>query len=72
MWYVAPNGNSSLRRGLLHVYLPALLPSVFSCGGVVLTSADGRILCSNTLDHRVHIAYQANLPEIRKQLFGAA
>lgn len=41
------------------------------CGGVVLTSADGRIVCSNTLDDRVKIAYQANLPEIRTKLFGA-
>jgi V-type H+-transporting ATPase subunit E len=41
-----------------------------SAGGVVLTSADGRILCSNTLDHRIHIAYEANLPAIRSALFG--
>jgi V-type H+-transporting ATPase subunit E len=39
-------------------------------GGVVLTSADGRIVCSNTLDDRVGIAYQANLPAIRAALFG--
>ncbi|KAF6264485.1 vacuolar ATP synthase subunit E [Scenedesmus sp. NREL 46B-D3] len=42
-----------------------------SCsGGVVVTSADGRIVVSNTLDHRVHIAYEANLPDIRGKLFG--
>jgi V-type H+-transporting ATPase subunit E len=39
---------------------------------VVLTSADGRIVCRNTLDHRVHIAYEANLPDIRAKLFGVA
>jgi V-type H+-transporting ATPase subunit E len=39
---------------------------------VELSSADGRIVCSNTLDARVHIAYQANLPAIRTQLIGAA
>jgi V-type H+-transporting ATPase subunit E len=41
-----------------------------SSGGVVVTSADGRIVVSNTLDHRVHIAYEANLPDIRGKLFG--
>lgn len=42
-----------------------------SCsGGVVLTSADGRIVCSNTLDDRVAISYEANLPTIRAALFG--
>lgn len=39
------------------------------CGGVVVSSADGRITCSNTLDDRLKIAYQANLPDIRKKLF---
>jgi V-type H+-transporting ATPase subunit E len=38
---------------------------------VVVTSADGRIVCSNTLDDRIAITYQANLPTIRAQLFGA-
>lgn len=41
-----------------------------SSGGIVLTSADGRIVCANTLDDRVAISYEANLPEIRAQLFG--
>lgn len=41
------------------------------CGGILLTSADGRIVCSNTLDDRLKISYQANLPEIRTKLFGA-
>lgn len=43
-----------------------------SCnGGVALVSSDGRITCSNTLDDRLKICYQANLPEIRTRLFGA-
>jgi V-type H+-transporting ATPase subunit E len=42
-----------------------------SCGGVQVSSADGRIVCSNTLDDRVRIAYHSNLPEIREKLFGA-
>ena len=43
-----------------------------SCnGGIALVSSDGRITCSNTLDDRLKICYQANLPEIRTRLFGA-
>jgi V-type H+-transporting ATPase subunit E len=49
-----------------------LLLLLCSSGGVVVTSADGRIVVSNTLDHRVHIAYEANLPDIRGKLFGVA
>ncbi len=37
----------------------------------MLTSADGRITCSNTLDDRLKIAYQGNLPLVRTTLFGA-
>eukprot|EP00197_Chlamydomonas_leiostraca_P009605 CAMPEP_0202863548 /NCGR_PEP_ID=MMETSP1391-20130828/4140_1 /ASSEMBLY_ACC=CAM_ASM_000867 /TAXON_ID=1034604 /ORGANISM="Chlamydomonas leiostraca, Strain SAG 11-49" /LENGTH=234 /DNA_ID=CAMNT_0049543195 /DNA_START=84 /DNA_END=788 /DNA_ORIENTATION=+ len=40
------------------------------CGGVVLVSSDGRITVSNTLDDRLKIAYEANLPDIRGRLFG--
>ena len=43
-----------------------------SCGGIVVTSGDGRIVCSNTLDERLKISYQQNLPVVREQLFGAA
>jgi V-type H+-transporting ATPase subunit E len=39
-------------------------------GGVVVTSADGRIVCSNTLDDRLRIAYSSNLPALRDILFG--
>ncbi|PRW33682.1 vacuolar ATP synthase subunit E [Chlorella sorokiniana] len=42
------------------------------CGGVVVTSADGKIVCSNTLDDRLRITYGSNLPHIRALLFGAA
>ncbi len=41
-----------------------------SCGGLVLISGDGRIMCNNTLDDRLKIAYQANLPTVRAKLFG--
>lgn len=40
-------------------------------GGLVVTSADGRIVCSNTLDARLAIAYSSHLPAIREILFGA-
>ncbi|KAL2628719.1 hypothetical protein R1flu_013405 [Riccia fluitans] len=45
-------------------------PGPFCTGGVVLASKDGRIVCENTLDARLEIAFKQNLPEIRKQLFG--
>mmetsp|Transcript_15134 Transcript_15134/g.32830 ORF Transcript_15134/g.32830 Transcript_15134/m.32830 type:complete len:233 (+) Transcript_15134:132-830(+) len=51
---------------------PTSNDEIESCnGGVSLISADNRITCNNTLDDRLRIAYQANLPEIRKRLFGA-
>ncbi|KAL2619891.1 hypothetical protein R1flu_000096 [Riccia fluitans] len=45
-------------------------PGPFCTGGVVLASKDGRIVCDNTLDARLEIAFKQNLPQIRTQLFG--
>lgn len=42
-----------------------------STGGVVASSANGAIVCSNTLDERLRIAYAQTLPDIRTALFGA-
>lgn len=43
-----------------------------SCtGGVVVSSSNGLIVCSNTLDERLRIAYTQTLPDIRTTLFGA-
>ncbi|KAL2899746.1 V-type proton ATPase subunit E2 [Bienertia sinuspersici] len=57
------------------VFLPPPLSSSEqlgpSCsGGVVVASQDGRIVCENTLDARLNVAFQKKLPEIRKHLFG--
>ncbi|GAB2229503.1 hypothetical protein Droror1_Dr00013748 [Drosera rotundifolia] len=42
-----------------------------SCsGGVVLASQDGKIVCENTLDARLDVAFRQKLPEIRKRLLG--
>ncbi|KAK9845474.1 hypothetical protein WJX81_007411 [Elliptochloris bilobata] len=41
-----------------------------SSGGVVATSASGKIVCSNTLDDRLRIAYSQNLSAVRAMLFG--
>jgi len=41
-------------------------------GGVVLMSQDGRIVCDNTLDQRLALAFEKRLPEVRKMLFGAS
>ncbi|XP_022760591.1 V-type proton ATPase subunit E [Durio zibethinus] len=42
----------------------------FCSGGVVLASRDGKIVCENTLDARLDVAFRKKLPEIRKWLFG--
>jgi V-type H+-transporting ATPase subunit E len=42
-----------------------------SCtGGISVCSANGTIVCPNTFDARLDIAYQANLPDVRAVLFG--
>ncbi|GAB2272069.1 V-type proton ATPase subunit E2 [Dionaea muscipula] len=55
------------------VFLPPPPSSVeghgLSCsGGVVLASQDGKIVCENTLDARLDVAFRQKLPEIRKRL----
>lgn len=42
-----------------------------SCaGGVILSSRGGQILCRNTLDSRLDIAFEHSKPQIRGTLFG--
>jgi V-type H+-transporting ATPase subunit E len=48
---------------------PAPCSTCRSAGGVVVTSGDGKIVCSNTLDDRLRITYGQNLPAIRRLLF---
>ncbi|XP_010538819.1 PREDICTED: V-type proton ATPase subunit E1-like [Tarenaya hassleriana] len=43
---------------------------LYCSGGVVLASRDGKIVCENTLDARLDVAFRKKLPEIRKSLFG--
>ena len=40
-----------------------------SIGGVVLTCHSGKIVCSNTLENRLNLAFQESLPDIRSGLF---
>jgi len=42
----------------------------FCSGGVVLVGGEGRILCHNTLDSRLTLAFEQRLHDIRKTLFG--
>jgi len=50
---------------------PASARALTSCaGGVLLTAKEGRILCNNTLEQRLGLAYDNLLPEIRTTLFG--
>eukprot|EP01117_Protostelium_nocturnum_P010916 TRINITY_DN3941_c0_g1_i1.p1 TRINITY_DN3941_c0_g1~~TRINITY_DN3941_c0_g1_i1.p1 ORF type:complete len:235 (-),score=103.82 TRINITY_DN3941_c0_g1_i1:119-823(-) len=39
-------------------------------GGVVLSSLDGKVVCSNTLDARLSMAFDQNLPAIRTIVYG--
>eukprot|EP01118_Nematostelium_gracile_P008610 TRINITY_DN2853_c0_g1_i1.p1 TRINITY_DN2853_c0_g1~~TRINITY_DN2853_c0_g1_i1.p1 ORF type:complete len:235 (-),score=75.39 TRINITY_DN2853_c0_g1_i1:147-851(-) len=48
------------------------LDGEFCSGGVVLATPDGKIVCSNTLDDRLKMAFEGLLPEIRTILFGAS
>jgi len=41
-------------------------------GGIVLSSNEGKIICANTLDARLSMAFEQKLPEIRTLLFGAS
>ena len=43
-----------------------------SCaGGVHVISTDGKIVCNNSLDDRLKVAFERNVPEIRATIFGA-
>jgi len=39
---------------------------IFSSGGVVLASRDGKIVCENTLDARLDVVFRKKLPEVKK------
>jgi len=46
------------------------LPSHPECfGGILLTAQHGRIVCNNTLDARLKMAYDVSIPRIRYTLF---
>lgn len=58
-----------------HVSLPPPPESTkegASCvGGVHVISSDGKIICNNSLDDRLNVAFERNQPEIRTAIFGA-
>lgn len=41
---------------------------MFSSGGVVLASRDGKIVCENTLDARLDVVFRKKLPEVSTNL----
>ena len=46
-------------------------PDAASCyGGVVVATADGTIKVSNTLEDRLRVAYDLNVPDLRIKIFG--
>jgi len=57
--YFLPPGSDEAKSG-----------EVTCSGGIVLSIADGRIVCSNTLDARLALAFEQQLPEVRTTLFG--
>ena len=40
------------------------------CGGIVALNGNNTISCNNTLDARLNIAFEEQLPTIRQKLFG--
>jgi V-type H+-transporting ATPase subunit E len=42
----------------------------FCSGGIILSTNEGKIICSNTLDARLSMAFEQNLPLIRRILYG--
>jgi len=38
-------------------------------GGIILSTRGGRIICNNTLDVRLQLAYEAAVPAVRAKLF---
>jgi len=49
----------------------AARPDAASClGGVVVATADGAVTVSNTLEERLLISYQQNVPQLRIKIFG--
>jgi len=39
------------------------------CGGVIVMSQNKKIICSNSLDNRLHLCYEESLPNLRQNLF---
>ena len=39
------------------------------CGGVVISSTNKLIVCSNSLTDRLHLCYEESLPVLRQMLF---
>jgi len=46
-----------------------LIEGRYCFGGIVLAAQEERILCDNTLDQRLSLAFEASIPGIRKMLF---
>ena len=51
-------------------FLPEYTGEGESCiGGIQMFSNKGRIVCSNTLDERLQLAYGESIPQVREELF---
>lgn len=65
----APTADASA-AALNGIEQPDELKAPSCCGGVYLIAKGGKIVCDNTLDTRLNLAYEALAPEIRGTLFG--
>ena len=63
-WYQAKSG-----KAVKLVVEKTYLNDAEAWGGVVLRSADGRIVCDNTLSYRAASCFAEQLPTIRYYLF---
>jgi len=68
---VKPTANVTIDN---NNFLPAGISNtkdgITCAGGVILSARNGQILCKNTLDHRLELAFNALKPTVRGTLFG--
>ena len=68
---VVPSVNVVLDEKTFLPPAPVKGSSALACsGGILLTARQGQIVCRNTLDHRLDLAFESLKPSIRGALFG--
>lgn len=63
--YLVEGPRQLSKSPISKIYSDALSRAyLFSAGGVVLASRDGKIVCENTLDARLDVAFRKKLPQV--------